>query len=50
VTSLHTAGSGLSDEERVADGLRQRLAALMEASAKKRRSVADAERPIDGIR
>lgn len=36
VTSLHTAGSGLSDEERVADGLRQRLAALMEASAKER--------------
>ena len=50
VTSLHTAGSGLSDEERVADGLRQRLAALMEASAKERRSVADAKRPIDGIR
>ena len=32
-TSLLTAGTGPTDEERVADGLRQRLAALMESSA-----------------
>ena len=51
VTSLHTAGSGLSDEERVADGLRQRLAALMESSIEEAKLVAgDTGRPTGEIR
>jgi long-chain acyl-CoA synthetase len=51
ITSLLAAGRGPTDEERIADGLRQCLAALMETSAEQpKSSTVNAGRPTGEIR